>query len=174
MTRRRRRVRGGKQICAAQAFPVVKLRRTNVKIVHKVANTVGRVMTTGINMANKSSSALQSQDQPELDARYVYVGVHADGPTRVMCFSETRDEYTRGTNEESVALLTQKLKALEVRNRVSSPTTELFELQNDRREFFKFGHRSARLGIQLSPLQRQSTETSMLIFAGSMHCPHAQ
>ena len=103
-----------------QAFPVVKLRRTNIRIVHKVANTVGRVMTTGINIANKSSSsnALQSQDQPELDARYVYVGVHADGPTRVLCFGETRDEYTRGTNEESVALLTQRLKSLEERNKV--------------------------------------------------------
>lgn len=89
-------------------------------MVHKVANTVGRVMTTGISMANKTSSALQSHDQPELDARYVYVGVHADGPTRVLCFSETRDEYTRGTNEESVALLTEKLKSLEERNRVSS------------------------------------------------------
>lgn len=87
---------------------------------HKVANTVGRVMTTGINMANKSSSALQSHDQPELDARYVYVGVHADGPTRVLCFSETRDEYTRGTSEESVALLKEKLRALEERNKVRS------------------------------------------------------
>lgn len=102
-----------------QAFPVVKLRRTTIRIVHKVANTVGRVMTTGINIANKSSTnALQSQDQPELDARYVYVGVHADGPTRVLCFGETRDEYTRGTNEESVALLTQRLKSLEERNKV--------------------------------------------------------
>lgn len=83
---------------------------------------MGRVMTTGINIANKSSSsnALQSQDQPELDARYVYVGVHADGPTRVLCFGETRDEYTRGTNEESVALLTQRLKSLEERNKVDA------------------------------------------------------
>lgn len=98
----------------------MKLRRTNIRIVHKVANTVGRVMTTGINnIANKgSTNNLQSQDQPELDARYVYVGVHADGPTRVLCFGETRDEYTRGTNEESVALLTQRLKSLEERNRV--------------------------------------------------------
>ena len=94
---------------------------------HKVANTVGRVMTTGINnIANKGggSSSLQSQDQPELDARYVYVGVHADGPTRVLCFGETRDEYTRGTNEESVALLTQRLKSLEERKRVQNrPST---------------------------------------------------
>ena len=65
-----------------QAFPVVKLRRTNIRIVHKVANTVGRVMTTGINIANKSSSsshALQSQDQPELDARCTHL---ADPPRR--------------------------------------------------------------------------------------------
>lgn len=76
-------------------------------------------MTTGINMSNKNSAPnLGSQDQPDVDARYVYVGVHADGPTRVLCFSETRDEYTRGTNEESVTLLTQKLKSLEERNQV--------------------------------------------------------
>ena len=87
-----------------------------MKIVYKVANTVGRVMTTGITMSNKNYAA--SQDQPDVDARYVYVGVHADGPTRVLCFSETRDEYTRGTNEESVTLLTQKLKTLDERNQV--------------------------------------------------------
>ena len=40
-----------------QAFPVVKLRRTNIRIVHKVANTVGRVMTTGINIANKATNS---------------------------------------------------------------------------------------------------------------------
>ena len=106
------------KLYSLQAFPVVKLRRTNIKIVHKVANTVGRVMTTGINMTNKSHVNVASQDQPDVDARYVYVGVHADGPTRVLCFSETRDEYTRGTNEESVTLLTQKLKSLEERDQV--------------------------------------------------------
>lgn len=84
-------------------------------MVHKVANIAGRVMTTGINI---NRSAMESQDQPDVDARYVYVGVHADGPTRVLCFSETRDEYTRGTSEESVTLLTQKLKMLEDRNQV--------------------------------------------------------
>ena len=102
-----------------QAFPVVKMKRTNIKIVHKVANTVGRVMTTGINMTNKGLTSLGSQDQPDVDARYVYVGVHADGPTRVLCFSETRDEYTKGTNEESITLLTQKLNTLNERNKVS-------------------------------------------------------
>jgi len=65
---------------------VVKLRRTNIRIVHKVANTVGRVMTTGINMANKSSAssnALQSQDQPELDARCpLRIPRHGDHVTR--------------------------------------------------------------------------------------------
>lgn len=67
-----------------QAFPVVKLRRTNIRIVHKVANTVGRVMTTGINIANKSSSsshALQSQDQPELDARCTQLAATLSTPS---------------------------------------------------------------------------------------------
>lgn len=58
------------------------------------------------------------RDQPELDARYVYVGVHADGPTRVLCFSETRDQYTRGTKEDNVAELTKRLKHLEERIKV--------------------------------------------------------
>ncbi len=52
--------------------------------------------------------------------RYVYVGVHADGPTRVLCFSETRDEYTRGTNEEQHVLLSGKLKHLQERLAVRS------------------------------------------------------
>ena len=59
-----------------------------------------------------------AQDQPELDARYVYVGVHADGPTRVLCFSDTRDQYTRGTNEEPVAQLQGRLTRLEDRIQV--------------------------------------------------------
>ena len=43
---------------------------------------------------------------------------HADGPTRVLCFSESRDLYARGTNEESVALLTKKLLRLDDRLKV--------------------------------------------------------
>ena len=91
---------------------------------------MGRAFTSGMNIASKgalgsiTSSSSQSQlqgpaqDQPELDARYVYVGVHADGPTRVLCFSDTRDQYTRGTNEESIALLSSKLTRLEDRIQV--------------------------------------------------------
>ena len=44
--------------------------------------------------------------------------LHADGPTRVLCFSESRDQYARGTNEESVALLTKKLLRLDDRLKV--------------------------------------------------------
>ena len=44
--------------------------------------------------------------------------LHADGPTRVLCFSESRDQYARGTNEESVALLTKKLVRLDDRLKV--------------------------------------------------------
>lgn len=92
---------------------------------------MGRAFTSGMSIASKgamlataSSSQTgmqgpaQAADQPELDARYVYVGVHADGPTRVLCFSDTRDQYTRGTNEESVALLSTRLKRLEERIQV--------------------------------------------------------
>ncbi len=33
--------------------------------------------------------------RPRAPGRYVYVAVHADGPTRVLCFSEAPDEYAR-------------------------------------------------------------------------------
>ncbi|KAK9808775.1 hypothetical protein WJX72_003363 [[Myrmecia] bisecta] len=112
-----------------KAHPVVKLRRTNFKMVQKMAN-MGRALTASV---VKSGPSLPGQhtDQPELDARYVYVGVHADGPTRVLCFSETRDQYTHGSSEESVALLTKKLKRLEERIKdVNEQLREFDEKQN--------------------------------------------
>lgn len=99
---------------------------------------MGRAFTSGMNIASKgalssmSSASSQSQlqapgqDQPEPDARYVYVGVHADGPTRVLCFRDTRDQYTRGTNEESIALLGSKLKRLEDRIKVHTAVCVLW------------------------------------------------
>lgn len=85
-------------------------------MVQRVAN-VGRVIKDISGMGNRTQSVLHA-DQPELDARYVYVGVHADGPTRVLCFSENKDQYTRGSNEESMSLLTSKLTRLEERLKV--------------------------------------------------------
>ncbi|KAK9809768.1 hypothetical protein WJX73_004442 [Symbiochloris irregularis] len=111
-----------------KAYPVIKLRRSNPNRMQKMASTMGRALTSGMTMASKGSlltgTASQqnlhlppasAQDQPELDARYVYVGVHADGPTRVLCFSDTRDQYTRGTNEEPIAYLQARLAHLEER-----------------------------------------------------------
>ncbi len=86
-------------------------------MVQRVAN-VGRVIKDMSGMGNRTQSMLHV-DQPELDARFVYVGVHADGPTRVLCFSETKDQYTRGSNEESMSLLTSKLARLEERIKAS-------------------------------------------------------
>ena len=85
-------------------------------MVQRVAN-VGRVIKDISGMGNRTQSMLHV-DQPELDARFVYVGVHADGPTRVLCFSETKDQYTRGSNEESMSLLTSRLARLEERIKV--------------------------------------------------------
>ena len=79
---------------------------------------MGRVIKDMSGMGNRTQSMLHV-DQPELDARFVYVGVHADGPTRVLCFSETKDQYTRGSNEESMSLLTSKLARLEERIKAS-------------------------------------------------------
>lgn len=100
-----------------QAHPKVRLGRAHSKMVQRVAN-VGRVIKDMSGMGNRTQSMLHV-DQPELDARFVYVGVHADGPTRVLCFSETKDQYTRGSNEESMSLLTSKLARLQERIKVS-------------------------------------------------------
>lgn len=100
-----------------QAHPKVRLGRAHSKMVQRVAN-VGRVIKDMSGMGNRTQSMLHV-DQPELDARFVYVGVHADGPTRVLCFSETKDQYTRGSNEESMSLLTSKLARLEERIKAS-------------------------------------------------------
>ena len=100
-----------------QPHPKVRLGRAHSKMVHRVAN-VGRVIKDMSGMGNRTQSMLHV-DQPELDARFVYVGVHADGPTRVLCFSENKDQYTRGSNEESVGLLTSKLARLQERIKAS-------------------------------------------------------
>ena len=107
----------------AQAHPKVRLGRAHSKMVQRVAN-VGRVIKDMSGMGNRTQSMLHV-DQPELDARFVYVGVHADGPTRVLCFSETKDQYTRGSNEESMSLLTSKLARLQERIKVSPYTHAL-------------------------------------------------
>ena len=100
-----------------KAHPKVRLGRAHSKMVQRVAN-VGRVIKDMSGMGNRTQSMLHV-DQPELDARFVYVGVHADGPTRVLCFSETKDQYTRGSNEESMSLLTSKLARLQERIKAS-------------------------------------------------------
>lgn len=54
-------------------------------------------------------------------ARYVYVGVHADGPTRVLCFSEAPDEYARGgggAGGETLAVLAARLARAQQRIKV--------------------------------------------------------
>ncbi len=51
--------------------------------------------------------------------RHVHVGLHADGPTRVLCFSDRKDQYTQGTNEDTMAVLAAKLARLEARLKVT-------------------------------------------------------
>ncbi len=45
----------------------------------------------------------------------MYVGVHADGPMRVLCFQDTRDEYTAATAEDAAAATAAKLQRMEAR-----------------------------------------------------------
>ncbi len=66
-------------------------------------------------LAGRTASASFQRDQPDLDARHVYVSVHADGPTRVLCFSESKDRYTKGAGDESLGQLSKKLERLDAR-----------------------------------------------------------
>ena len=99
-----------------QAYPVIKVRKSNQKMVQKMASAV---RSAGV-LAGRTASASFARDQPDLDARHVYVSVHADGPTRVLCFSESKDRYTKGAGDESLAQLSKKLERLDARIKVRS------------------------------------------------------
>jgi hypothetical protein len=47
------------------------------------------------------------------DVRLVYVSTHAEGVTRVLCFSDSKDQYTRDAYAEDAAGLTRRLAQLE-------------------------------------------------------------
>ena len=50
----------------------------------------------------------------------MYVGVHADGPTRILAFQDGRDQYTRETSEETAAAMAAKLAHVQARLQVCS------------------------------------------------------
>ena len=63
--------------------------------------------------------------------RYVYVGMHADGPTRVLCFSEVPDEYARGSaggGGDTLALLSARLERAQQRIQVGSVASIALEI----------------------------------------------
>lgn len=49
----------------------------------------------------------------DYDMRLVYVSTHAEGVTRVLCFSDTKDQYTRDAYAEDAAGLTRRLTKLD-------------------------------------------------------------
>ena len=49
----------------------------------------------------------------ESDVRLVYVSTHAEGVTRVLCFSDAKDQYTRDAYAEDAAGLTRRLAQLD-------------------------------------------------------------
>ena len=60
---------------------------------------------------------------PCMCLRYVYVGMHADGPTRVLCFSEAPDEYAHGSSgsgSDTLSVLRARLARAKQRIEVSS------------------------------------------------------
>lgn len=58
---------------------------------------------------------------------HVYVAVVADGPTRVLYFSDIKDDFTRETEEERFQSLSNKLAALE--GEIGEADKQLDELQ---------------------------------------------
>lgn len=62
-------------------------------------------MTLQSNAGNASGS--------DSDMRLVYVSTHAEGVTRVLCFSDTKDQYTRDAYAEDAAGLTRRLAKLD-------------------------------------------------------------
>ena len=56
----------------------------------------------------------------DVDARLVYVSTHAEGVTRVLCFSDTKDQYTRDAHAEDAAGLSRRLAKLDEQLQVGS------------------------------------------------------
>ncbi len=54
----------------------------------------------------------------DVDTRLVYVSTHAEGVTRVLCFSDTKDQYTREAHAEDAAGLTRRLAKLDAQLQV--------------------------------------------------------
>lgn len=48
----------------------------------------------------------------------MYVSTHAEGVTRVLCFSDTKDQYTREAHAEDAAGLTRRLAKLDTQLQV--------------------------------------------------------
>lgn len=48
----------------------------------------------------------------------MYVSTHAEGVTRVLCFSDTKDQYTREAHAEDAAGLTRRLAKLDAQLQV--------------------------------------------------------
>lgn len=71
--------------------------------------------------------ALQSTagNGSDMDTRLVYVSTHAEGVTRVLCFSDTKDQYTRDAYAEDAAGLTRRLAKLDEQLQVQSASHTL-------------------------------------------------
>ena len=52
----------------------------------------------------------------------VYVSTHAEGVTRVLCFSDTRDQYSREAHAEDAAGLARLLRRLDTQLQVPCPS----------------------------------------------------
>ena len=53
-----------------------------------------------------------SEEGQDSEAVHVHVCVLAEGPTRILRFSDTADQYTRNTSEETIGMLHKKVERL--------------------------------------------------------------
>ncbi|CAD7705163.1 unnamed protein product [Ostreobium quekettii] len=66
-------------------------------------------------MAQMGRNLLQNRhsgDAPDSDVVYVHVCVLAEGPTRILRFSDQADQYTRSTSEETLVVLQAKMERM--------------------------------------------------------------
>ncbi len=73
------------------------------------------MLVQAVKMKNKSQNPLKlsSMQAARQDMRLVHVAVRAEGPTRVLCFSDSRGASLPGDEEETITRATAKLEGLQ-------------------------------------------------------------
>eukprot|EP00884_Botryococcus_braunii_P017936 jgi/Botrbrau1/4826/Bobra.0325s0040.1 len=147
-----------------RVHPLVKLRRV-ARIGKRGGGTMGRALSVkaigGMVGRSAASPGTGPGGQPDFDTRNIYVAVHADGPTRILCFSETRLEYSTGTIEEQQDVLASQLKGTYNRlQEIDRAVAGLQHVEPDRRMSLGGRHGPSMLMLSTTPLE---TSSSLLV-----------